>query len=209
MKWRRRGQPTRHLSMALVGAFGATGCMSARPDPASTAVFDTAGQPHLPLQVPPGTVHVLVFLSQECPIANGYAPTLQQLAQPASAPDPNQRPAVRWFLVHVDPDLSAAAAREHAAAFGLPGTVLLDPPHRLAQALGITRTPEAAVLSPAGLCYRGRVDDQWAALGSRRPAPTCHDLRAAIERAQNAGATPGPWPAAVGCLLPEPARQHR
>jgi hypothetical protein len=187
------------LGAALAFVAGIAGCSGARAAPAAPAtVLDLDGLAQQPLQVAPGTVHVLVFLSQECPIANGYAPTLQALAGSAPAPQ------VRWFLVHVDPELGAAAARDHATAYGLPGTVVLDPQHQLARALGVTRTPEAAVLGAAGLCYRGRIDDQWAALGSRRPAPTSHELQAAVELAADGRATPGPWPAAIGCLLPEP-----
>ena len=187
------------LGAVLAGGFASCVGTPAPAPAAATTVLDLDGRAHQPLQVSPDGVHVLVFLSQECPIANGYAPTLQLLAG-ADAP-----PAVRWFLVHVDPELAVAAARDHATAYGLPGTVVLDPQHQLARALGITRTPEAAVLGPTGLCYRGRIDDQWAALGSRRPAPTCRDLQAAIALARTGRATAEPWPTAVGCLLPEPA----
>jgi nucleotide-binding universal stress UspA family protein len=184
----------------LAGLLLLAGCRSPSA-PAATGVVDLDGRPQQPLAVPAGAVHVLVFVSQECPIANSYAPTLQRLAQQAGA-------AVRWFVVHVDPELSAAAAREHAAAYDLPGTVLRDPRHQLARQLGIHRTPEAAVLGSDGLRYRGRIDDQWPALGSRRPAPTQCDLEAAIERATSGQATPEPWPPAVGCRLPEPAAEQ-
>ena len=187
----------------LLGCLGAVGCAVPPPDAsAPVTVVDLDGHPQQPLQVPPGVLHVLVFLSQECPIANSYAPVLQQLAREHGGP------GVRWFLVHVDPDLGMAAARTHAAAYELPGTVVLDPHHQLASALGITCTPEAAVLSPAGLCYRGRIDDQWPALGSRRPA-TEPDLRVAIDRTRAGGEVQRPWPAAVGCRLPEPAPPRR
>ena len=186
----------------LVGVVLLAGCLAMPTATTAAGIVDLDGRPQQPLQVPPGAVHVLVFVSQECPIANSYAPTLQQLAQQQTGA------AVHWFVVHVDPELSAAAAREHAAAYGLPGTVLLDPRHQLARQLGITRTPEAAVLGADGLRYRGRIDDQWAALGSRRPAPTQCDLAAAIERAATGQSTPEPWPPAIGCRLPEPAAEQ-
>jgi hypothetical protein len=150
------------------------------------------------LPVSAGMVHVVVFTSHECPIANAYAPTLRDLARrwPPTA--------VRWFVVHVDAALAAADAARHAAEYELPGTVLLDPAQRLAAELGATRTPEAAVVTPAGLAYRGRIDDQWRALGARVPTATEHDLADAIE-AVLAGRTPSPPRGpTVGCLLPEP-----
>lgn len=164
-------------------------------------VQDLAGAWREPLRVAPGAVHVLVFTSHECPIANAYAPTLRQLAD-SWAEDP-----VTLFLLHVDPDLSAAAASAHAAEFALPGTILLDPHHDLADYLGVRRTPEAAVVTPNGLAYCGRIDDQWQGLGSRKVAPSQHDLAAAVAAALADGSAPGRRTPAVGCLLPEP-RAH-
>ncbi|MBL8755619.1 MAG: redoxin domain-containing protein [Planctomycetes bacterium] len=179
--------------IVLLGLLAAAtgGCRSS-PDMAST--------PDL-LRVAPGAVHVLLFVNPECPIANAYAPTLQALANSwRSQP-------VRLFLVHVDPDVDAARAAAHAAEYGLPGEVRLDPTHDLAHRLGITRTPEAAVCTAAGLAYRGRIDDQWTALGNRRNTATTHDLERAVAAALGSGTAPTPWPPAVGCLLPEPAQR--
>jgi hypothetical protein len=144
-------------------------------------------------------VHVLLFLNPECPIANAYAPTLQSLAAGW------QDQPVRLFLVHVDPAVDAARAATHAADYHLPGSVQLDPQHRVVRRVGITRTPEAAVLTSQGLIYRGRIDDQWQALGTRRPAATQNDLAQAVAAALNGQRPAEPWPPAVGCLLPEPA----
>lgn len=180
------------LALALFAGCGAP--------PPSVRLLDLRGDPHEPMAVAPGSVHVLVFSSPECPIANAYAPTLQQLAA-AWAGQP-----VKLFLVHPDPDVDATAAARHAVDYALPGTVLLDPNQQLARAVGVTRTPEAAVLGESGLLYRGRIDDQWRALGVRAASATEHDLATAVKRALAGGATPAPWPAAVGCLLPEPRR---
>jgi hypothetical protein len=185
---------TRRVALALaIGLATAPACGVRAP-----ALRDVDGREVAPLAVANGDVHVVVFTSHECPIANAYAPTLQQLAATW------QSRTVRLFVVHVDPDLDAAAAREHAAAFGLPGTVVLDPHHTLARALGATHTPEAAVLTTCGLAYRGRIDDQWAALGARAPAASRHDLRDAVAAVLAGQAVATPRTAAVGCLLPEP-----
>lgn len=158
------------------------------------------GHRHDPRQVPPGRVHVVVFLSDECPIANSYAPTLATLANGWAGR------AVDLFLVHVGNSIDADRARAHARTWSLPGTVLLDPRQDLARALDVTRTPEAVVLGHDGLVYRGRIDDQWRAIGSRSPEPSRHDLRDAVDAALAGRAVPAPHPPAVGCLLPEPAR---
>lgn len=178
----------------VIALLAITACAGPAPRPTLRGLD---GGVHDPLAVPRGRVHVLVFTSHECPIANGYAPTLRDLAA-----EWRDRP-VTLFLVHVDPDLDSDTARAHARDYALPGTILLDPHHALARALGITKTPEAVVLTADGLAYRGRIDDQWAALGSHRPAPEHQDLRNAVARAERGEHTEPPYPAAVGCLLPE------
>lgn len=147
---------------------------------------------------PSGRVRVLVFTSHECPIANAYAPTLRDLATRfAAAP-------VDWLLVHVDPDLTPSAAAAHARDYELPFRVCLEPDQATARALGIVRTPEAAVLTAKGAAYVGRIDDQWRALGSRQPAASAHDLADAIAAAVAGEAAATRRVPAVGCLLPEP-----
>ena len=72
---------------------------------------------------------------------------------------------------------------------------------------GVEVTPEAVVLAKDGeVLYRGRIDDRWVDLGTRRPRATRHDLEEAIE-AILAGRPPPPAPGrAVGCYIePLPA----
>ncbi|MCK5940616.1 MAG: redoxin domain-containing protein [Planctomycetes bacterium] len=165
---------------------------------AGVALPDLQGRRHEPLEVAAGDVHVVVFTSHECPIANAYAPTLRRLASSW------QGKPVRLFVVYVS-DVDRVAAAAHAREYQLPGTVLGDPRHELAAALGATRTPEAVVLTDAGVVYRGRIDDQWQALGSRAPNAVMHDLHDAVAAALDGLRLPGPFPEAVGCLLPEPS----
>jgi peroxiredoxin len=176
--------------LALLGPLAACASAELRLD-------DVEGHRHTPQHVDAGSVHVLVFTSHECPIANSYAPTLRELAAGW------RELPVQVFLVQVDPDLTPAAARAHATAYELPGTVLLDPDRQLAASLGVTRTPEAVVLTATGLAYRGRIDDQWRGLGRRAPAAAQHDLRDAVAAVLAGQPVRGPFPPAVGCLLPD------
>jgi hypothetical protein len=163
------------------------------------SVRDLAGQLHAPLKVAGHNVHVLIFTSHECPIANGYAPTLARLSN-----EWDRDPRIQLFLIHVDPDLDSKSAKQHAAEYDLPGTILLDPTHALAKLCGATITPEAVVINSEGSVYRGRIDDQWRRLGSRAPAASQHDLDNAVRTALRGERVPKPHPKAVGCLLPEP-----
>jgi len=192
-------RPTRSR-LLLATTVLAAACANPATTPSPALEFrDLDGRAHTPLRPEGDAVHVLVFTSHECPIANGYAPTLQALHRAWQ-----QQPRVRLFLVHVDPDLTETEAREHAAAYQLPGAILLDPRHQLVGPCGATITPEAVVRTAAGQMYRGRIDDQWRKLGSRAPAASQNDLADAVTLVLAGRPPHGPHPKAVGCLLPEP-----
>lgn len=191
-------KPLTQIAQAGVAAALLAGCAAEQVGP---SLLDLDGASHAPLDVRGDQVHVLIFTSHECPIANAYAPTLQELEAEWSG-----QSRVRLYLLHVDPDLSREQARRHARDYQLPGTVLLDPTQAAAHACGATITPEAVVRTAQGQVYRGRIDDQWRKLGSRAPEASRRDLREAVARALTGRAVPAPHPPAVGCLLPEPRR---
>ena len=165
------------MRAALVLLAVLSGCaVPEAPAPsAPVALCSLDGSEHRPLEVAARTLHVLLFLTTDCPIANAYAPTIARLREEFEAQ------GVRFFLVHVDPQLGPDAALHHAAAYGHRPPILLDRRHELVRAVGATITPEVAVLAPGGvLAYRGRIDDWFGAIGKKRPAPTGHDLRDAL-----------------------------
>lgn len=172
------------------------GCAAA---PSSTPFTDLDGVSHAPLDVGEAAAHVLLFTTVDCPIANGYAPAIRELA---AAYGPR---GVRFFLVHVDPDVDPPQARRHAGEYGYELPILLDGQHELVRAMGATITPEAVVLGPGGsLVYRGRIDDWYAALGRKRSRPTTADLRDALDAVLAGRPVAVPRTEAVGCLIPDP-----
>ena len=118
---------------------------------------------------------VLLFLDTGCPIANKYAPRLNELAREAAEKE------VDFLGVISDPSTSAAEARAHRAEYGLDFPVLFDASGELADRLRPTHVPEAFVVDADDrLLYRGRVDDRFEAVGKQRASVTSHDLRDAI-----------------------------
>jgi peroxiredoxin len=139
---------------------------------------------------------VLVFVGVDCPISNRYAPELERLDR-EFAPR-----GVEFFLVYPEPSLDAEAARKHGVDYGLTFPALLDREHRLVEHTGVEVTPEAAVLSPdGGILYRGRIDDRWADVGTRRPRASRHELREALEAILAGRPAPQPQGPAVGCYI--------
>ena len=139
-------------------------------------VKDVHGKNVAPLDAAGARAVVIIFLGVECPVSNSYAPEINRICAEYEPRD------VRFWAVYVDSDLSPQDAKQRADEFAYRCPVLLDPRHELVNRLGATVTPEAAVIAPDGsLLYRGRIDDQWAALGRKRRQVTSRDLRAALD----------------------------
>jgi peroxiredoxin len=163
----------------------------------SSSIQDIDGRPQRPLTVD-GDVraNVLVFLTQDCPICNGYSPELRALVN-----DFKDQP-VRFFGIQTDPDLTLEEARKHAKAYGLNLPVIVDRTHDLVKAAGVKITPEAAVFLKDGtVAYRGRIDDRYTDLGKKRNAPTRRDLREALASILAGEPVAVPRTQAVGCSI--------
>lgn len=182
-------------SATLLPAMSAADDLPKLPD---TQVTDVTGKKH---QLGPGgaKLTVLVFLGTECPISNGYAPSLKRLSASFAAS------GVVMLGVHCDPEVTAEAAQAHAREYELPFPLALDHDQRLAKACGIHTVPTAVVIGAAGnILYRGRIDNRYVATGVRRPQATVLDLKSAIE-AVLAGRQPAPATTEpIGCPLPPP-----
>ena len=165
--------------------------------PAQTlSVTDINGTRVSPLSPPAGDVHLLIFVTPDCPVANRYAPEIDRIA----ATYGDRR--VRTFLIYADPSLTAARVKTHLTEFhpALRASAIIDTGWLLSNETGATVTPEAVVLTSTGRVYRGRIDDWYVALGKSRTAAMTHDLRDALD-AVLAGRPVKPASAAVGCYI--------
>ncbi len=170
------------LVMVLTVVPGRPGAIaqSAEPNPPPRldfALLDTAGNVHSLRANPERPALVLVFISTECPIANGYIPELNRQFTAVRGGDAK----IEFYGVISNHSTTRAAAAKHAEEFKIDFPLLFDASGELADALRPTHTPEAFVIDREGqLAYRGRIDDLYADLGKKRAAATCHDLADAI-----------------------------
>ena len=163
---------------------------------------DLDGQEQVPLTVDGAKANVLFFVTTDCPISNSYAPEISSLVKDFA------RQPIRFYAVHVDPDLTPDAARRHAKEYGLTLPIILDTKHQLVTATGVTRTPEVAVLLPDGtIAYRGRIDDRYTGLGKNRQAPSQQDLREVLTAILAGEPVQVPRTEAVGCSIPDLPRK--
>ena len=160
------------------------------------AVADVNGVRVTPLSPAAGDVHLLIFVTPDCPVANRYAPEIDRIATAYG----DRR--VRTFLIYAEPGLTPARVKTHLAEFhpSLRATAVIDKGWLLANETGATVTPEAVVITSSGRAYRGGIDDWYVALGKSRAAATSHDLREALD-AVLAGKPVKPSAAAVGCYI--------
>jgi hypothetical protein len=156
------------------------------------------GTDYLPFSDSSTKALALIFILPDCPICNSYVPEINRLHEEFSH---RGAPIV---LVHVDPEITAQRAKQHAREFRIECPVTLDKHHLYVGQAGAKIAPETAVFSPSGdLLYRGRIDDQYAGLGKRRTQVTSHDLRDALEAILAGERVPNPRTKAVGCPIPE------
>lgn len=182
--------------LATLPALGLIGC-SNHPASSAFSIADLDGESHQPLRTGLAKASVVIFITTDCPIANKYCP---EIARIRSDYDEKQ---VKIILAHVDPDITPAAARTHASEYGLPCPIVIDAQHYLVKETGATRTPEAVVITGEGhIAYRGRINDQFQALGDRKNQIANHDLRAALDAILAGEEVKQPRTEAVGCVIP-------
>ena len=184
------------LLLALVVVGGSCGTAEVgRSDPQT--YINVHGDPVDPLACPSGRLAALIFITVDCPIANGYAPQLKSLFAAF------QNKPVDFYLVHVDPSVDEAAARKHAEEYGYGGrSILLDPKHQLVDSCEVRFTPEATLLSSDGtIHYRGRINNWYGDIGRKRFRASRHELRDAIASVLAGDPVKVPRTEAIGCEI--------
>jgi thiol-disulfide isomerase/thioredoxin len=139
---------------------------------------------------------VLIFISNECPIANRYAPEIERLHKRYASN------SIAFVLVHSDPSETQEAIDKHKREYGYSCRVVRDADQRLARKAGATVTPEAAVFVRGERIYRGRIDNRFVALGKARPEPTQRDLQAALDTIVEGKPLRKSVTRAIGCYIP-------
>jgi len=169
--------------------------MSCASPPRSIETLAT--RPADPLLAAHINAKVLIFVNNDCPIANRYSPEIRRLhAQYAPR-------GVAFWLVHSDGEETPVSIREHDREYGLELPTLLDPHHSLVRMAKAEVVPSAAVFGSDGqLVYHGRIDDRFAEIGRERQQPSRHDLQEALEAVLAHRPVVVPATKAVGCYIP-------
>jgi len=157
---------------------------------------DTAGRNHSSEEWRGKRAVVLLFLTTDCPLSNGYVPELNRLNSTYSSR------GILFYGVQGDATVADRLVKKHAKDFAYTFPYLFDPDESLAAVTGATITPEAAILSPEGnLLYLGRFDNKLEAWGKQRVRVTEFDLQTAIEAILAGKTVPHERTKALGCAI--------
>lgn len=191
------------VKIAILAACLLAGCGNPRLKATQLAIApDIHGRTHQPLVVS-GRANVVIFITTDCPISNAYAPEINSLVEEYLSR------GVKFYVAHVDRDVTIEDVRQHAAEYGFKCPVLLDSQHELVKALGATVTPEAAVIDgERRLAYQGRIDDRYTDFGKKRLAPSQRDLREALDAVLAGRKVANPRTRAIGCYISNDSETH-
>ena len=152
---------------------------------------DTDGNSHKLSSLKGKNGAVLIFVSVQCPISNGYNERMTKLAEDYGAR------GISVIGINANNNESADAVKAHAAEKHLGFTILKDPGNKVADLLGAQHTPEAYYLDASNkLLYHGRIDN------SVNPEKVeTHDLREALDQVLTGKAIAKPTSLAFGCSI--------
>lgn len=190
MRWVLKGMFTTLLMLCAVG--------EALPAPASFAFQDLYFREVLVQECASSPACVLFFYSNTCPVARRYLPRMIQLEARY------RERGVRFYAVNVSPADTVYDVAEFAHTYGLTFPVVKDRDFSVVKALGITRTPEVALLDQRfAMVYRGRIDDQYR-LGGVQAKATRNELADALDALLGGMPVPTPSAPAEGCVVTLP-----
>lgn len=120
---------------------------------------------------------VFMSLSIECPLSNGYVPTLNQLHGDFSAK------GISFVALNANDGQSLKLMAQHQKEFQIKFPLVKDAGALVAKGLGLTHCPEVCVVDQAGhICYRGRIDDRYTRRGSAPGPIRQSDLQQALRQ---------------------------
>ncbi len=134
---------------------------------------------------------VLIFVSVQCPVSNGYNERMEALAKTYAAR------GINVVGINANATEPADAVKAHAAEKGFTFPVLKDPGNKIADRLGATRTPEAYLLDANNkLVYHGRIDNS-----KEESQVNATELKDAIEALLAGKPVPKTTAMAFGCSI--------
>lgn len=121
-------------------------------------------------------INVVIFLSPDCPICQGYALTLRNLF------DAYKDKSISFTGIIPGTYFTAASIENYLKTYQLPFNLVLDREKELVKFLKATVTPQCFVIDQNGeILYSGKIDDYAVAPGITKQTVTQHYLDDALK----------------------------
>ena len=138
-----------------------------------------------------GSTTVVVFISVNCPVSNGFNDRMTAVFNDYSAK------GVNFVFINSNANESAAEVAQHRQRAGFPFEVFKDPRNRAADLFGAMATPETYVIDGAGVVrYHGYIEDSINAARVKH-----RGLRDALEAVLAGKPVPAAETRAFGCSI--------
>jgi peroxiredoxin len=181
---------------AMSGGMTVSALPKGNDAPLTFRLRDSAGIQHSDLELRPARAVVLLFITPDCPISQGYVPEMNRIANEFRAK------GVTVFGVQADVTARLVDVQSHVREYSYAFPVLIDDRQLLVKRTNATTTPESVVMTPDGaVVYQGRIDNRVAGLGTRRVQATEFDLRNALDAVLAGRPVARPRTTAYGCLI--------
>ncbi len=179
------------VSSLLFVGFDLTPVKTGDAAPAFTLKNYDGKEYSLPALLKSNKLVVVMFISTQCPVSNGYNDRMVSLAKGYGAK------GVMFVGINANVKESVSEIAAHSKEHGFPFPVLKDEGNKIADAYGAQVTPETYVISPDGTVrYHGRIDDSRAA-----EKVQTRDLALALDAALAGKEPPRTETKAVGCSI--------
>ena len=134
---------------------------------------------------------VIMFISTECPVSNGYNERMVKLN------DTYGKKGVAFVGINANKAEDVKMIADHSKDKGFKFPVLKDEKNKVADLYGALVTPEIFVVNPDGkLVYHGRIDDN-----RKLDKVTSNDLSDALDKLLAGKAVTSATPKAFGCSI--------
>jgi peroxiredoxin len=184
------------LAGAVIAGSGRTDETAIVPAPIGSAVEDfslpgTDGSTHSLNSLKGKNGAVLIFISVQCPVSNGYNERMEALSQEYG------KRGISVIGINSNATEDANAVKAHAAEKHFTFAVLKDQGNKIADKLGATKTPEVYLLDANNkLVYHGRIDNS-----KDESQVNAKDLRDAMDAMLAGKPISKPIAMAFGCTI--------
>ena len=138
----------------------------------------------------------LIFVADDCPVANAFQPALAAFHKTYA------EQGVVCVQVHCSSLVTADEVKKHVVDFGIKMPVVFDPKQKLGRLTGAKVTPEAIVIDRTGTVrYRGAINNLYAGYGKKRRVATAHYLQDAVDAVLAGDTVKTPKTKPVGCFI--------